>query len=113
MSLHIARGREAKPLPRLVRKSPEIDPGAPHPEAAHPRSDRPNADIPGAVNVTSLAAERAQAALRFPVGADTRAFYRGFYPDSTLAEWNDWRWQMRSQIRTLAGTQPGISPFGG
>jgi lysine 2,3-aminomutase len=37
----------------------------------------------------------------FPVGAGSRAFYRSFYPGSGAAEWNDWRWQMRTRIRTL------------
>jgi lysine 2,3-aminomutase len=40
--------------------------------------------------------------LRFPVGAETRVFYRRFYPDTSTAEWNDWRWQMRVRIRSLA-----------
>ena len=40
-------------------------------------------------------------ALSFPVNRDARAFYRHFYPDTSNAEWNDWRWQMRSRIRTL------------
>jgi lysine 2,3-aminomutase len=39
--------------------------------------------------------------LRFPVNPDTRAFYRRFYPGTTTAEWNDWRWQMRTRIRDL------------
>jgi lysine 2,3-aminomutase len=38
---------------------------------------------------------------RFPVGPDTRAFYRSFYPDTSSSDWNDWRWQLRSRIRTL------------
>ena len=37
-------------------------------------------------------------ALRFPVNRDARAFYRHFYPDTSTAEWNDWRWQMRNRI---------------
>jgi len=40
-------------------------------------------------------------ALRFPVGSETRAFYRRFYPHTSTIEWNDWRWQMRARIRTL------------
>jgi lysine 2,3-aminomutase len=39
--------------------------------------------------------------LRFPVNPDTRSFYRRFYPGTTTAEWNDWRWQMRTRIRDL------------
>ncbi|HVU19609.1 MAG TPA: KamA family radical SAM protein [Rhizomicrobium sp.] len=40
--------------------------------------------------------------MRFPVGADTKAFYRRFYPNTSTVEWNDWRWQMRVRIRSLA-----------
>jgi lysine 2,3-aminomutase len=32
----------------------------------------------------------------------TRAFRRVFFPDITDKEWNDWRWQSRHRIRTLA-----------
>ncbi|GAA0544971.1 lysine 2,3-aminomutase [Rhizomicrobium palustre] len=39
--------------------------------------------------------------LRFPVNADTKAFYRRFFPGTSTAEWNDWRWQMRARIRSL------------
>ena len=39
---------------------------------------------------------------RFPVGPATRAFRKRFYPEVELAEWNDWRWQARRRIRTLA-----------
>ena len=38
---------------------------------------------------------------RFPLGPDSRAFLRAFYPDTTLAEWNDWRWQLRNRIRSF------------
>ena len=39
---------------------------------------------------------------RFPVGPATRAFRKRFYPEVEAAEWNDWRWQARKRIRTLA-----------
>ena len=39
---------------------------------------------------------------RFPIGAQTRAFARRYYPDATAAEWDDWRWQFRKRIRTIA-----------
>ncbi len=39
---------------------------------------------------------------RFPIGADARAFMKRFYPDATPDDWNDWRWQSRHRIRTLA-----------
>ena len=39
---------------------------------------------------------------RFPIGAEARDFMRRFYPDATPEDWNDWRWQSRHRIRTLA-----------
>jgi lysine 2,3-aminomutase len=39
---------------------------------------------------------------RFPAGPATRAFRKRFFPEVELAEWNDWRWQARRRIRTLA-----------
>lgn len=39
---------------------------------------------------------------RFPVGPTTRAFRKRFFSEVELAEWNDWRWQARRRIRTLA-----------
>ncbi len=38
----------------------------------------------------------------FPVGPDARAFRKMFYPKVSAAEWNDWRWQIRTRIRTQA-----------
>jgi lysine 2,3-aminomutase len=85
MGLQIARGREAKPPLRSVRKSPDTVPGAP----------------PPASNVTNISAPTSGAGLRFPINPQTRAFYRRFYPGTGSAEWNDWRWQLRTRIRTL------------
>ena len=39
---------------------------------------------------------------RFPVGPLSRAFRRRYYPEVDAAQWNDWRWQARSRIRSLA-----------
>jgi lysine 2,3-aminomutase len=36
------------------------------------------------------------------VGKATAAFRREFFPEATDAEWNDWRWQLRSRIKSLA-----------
>jgi lysine 2,3-aminomutase len=38
---------------------------------------------------------------RFPVGPRTRAFRKRFFPHVDPAQWNDWRWQARSRIRSL------------
>ncbi|MCJ7591814.1 MAG: KamA family radical SAM protein [Woeseiaceae bacterium] len=32
----------------------------------------------------------------------SREFLRKFYPDASIDEWNDWRWQNRNRVRTLA-----------
>jgi lysine 2,3-aminomutase len=39
---------------------------------------------------------------RFPVGPDSREFLRRHYPGTSVAEWSDWRWQLRTRIRSLA-----------
>jgi lysine 2,3-aminomutase len=39
---------------------------------------------------------------RFPVGPATRAFRKRYFLEADAAEWNDWRWQARRRIRTLA-----------
>jgi len=35
----------------------------------------------------------------------SRAFRREFFPEATLADWNDWRWQLRNRIRSLEGLE--------
>ena len=38
---------------------------------------------------------------RFPVSPTSRSFLRRFFPGTTLAEWNDWKWQLRNRIADL------------
>jgi len=38
---------------------------------------------------------------RFQISVRSRDFARRFFPEATTAEWKDWRWQMRSRIRSL------------
>ena len=78
------RGRELKPPLRPVRPKPAL---------ASPLQETNK--------VTSIAAAQNRAALRFPVNPETRAFYRRFFPGTSMLEWNDWRWQMRVRIRSL------------
>jgi lysine 2,3-aminomutase len=40
--------------------------------------------------------------LRQTTNARTRAFRRRHFPDVTARDWNDWRWQTRNRVRTLA-----------
>jgi lysine 2,3-aminomutase len=39
---------------------------------------------------------------RFRVSERSAEFLRRCYPDATLENWNDWRWQNRNRVRTLA-----------
>ncbi len=37
----------------------------------------------------------------FDIGPPAQAFRKRFFPDTTIAEWNDWQWQLRNRIRDL------------
>ena len=93
MSLHLVRGRVLKPPQRDVSTEPVIR-----------KSQINGTPLKEASKVEALPPPKpkAKAALRFPVNPETRAFYRKFYPSTSTREWNDWRWQMRTRIRTLA-----------
>jgi lysine 2,3-aminomutase len=45
--------------------------------------------------------DRPQRLPRFPSSPEARAFRRRFYPETTAADWSDWRWQVRHRIRDL------------
>jgi lysine 2,3-aminomutase len=38
---------------------------------------------------------------RFPLSLHSREFKKRFYPDASIAEWNDWKWQVRHRIKNL------------
>ncbi len=38
----------------------------------------------------------------FVISRQSAEFLHRFYPEATLNEWNDWRWQNRHRVRTLA-----------
>lgn len=40
--------------------------------------------------------------LSFPIGEATAAFRERAFPRASDAEWNDWRWQVRNRIKSLA-----------
>src|ERR1043166_5158623 len=87
MSLQLVRGRELKPPLRSGREKPIASPTLLRTETQRlPRIGKP----------------KAKPRLTFPVGPETRAFYRRFYPGTTTAEWNDWHWQFQARIRSLA-----------
>jgi lysine 2,3-aminomutase len=41
--------------------------------------------------------------LRFPMSPRAKAFRDRFFPDATIHDWNDWRWQVRNRIQSLEG----------
>jgi lysine 2,3-aminomutase len=84
MSLQILRGKEVKPLQRSIRT-----PGATRGTSSQE-----------AVQIPTIGAKKA--ALRFPAAPESRAFYARFYPGSSARDWNDWHWQFRNRIRSLA-----------
>jgi lysine 2,3-aminomutase len=86
MSLQALRGRELKPPLRALRTRSAVSSGA-SPEETNP--------------LPVIGVKPQTQALRFPVGAATRAFYQRFYPGSSPREWNDWHWQFRARIRSL------------
>src|SRR5580704_11711659 len=92
MAFESARGRAIRPLARSLRRNPDGSSSSKTMDAAHSNARAPlaNLTLPGP-----------KVELRFPVGGDARAFYRRFFPGTSQAEWNDWRWQMRSRIRSL------------
>jgi lysine 2,3-aminomutase len=44
----------------------------------------------------------ARRARQFRVSKRSAEFLKRYYPDATTADWNDWRWQNRNRVRTLA-----------
>ena len=84
MNLQLLRGRDLRPPSRRARLQPVAVPGSPNENGTTPQE-----------------APARKKALRFPVSTPSRAFYRKFYPDTTTVEWNDWRWQLRTRVRTL------------
>jgi len=56
--------------------------------------------ITGGIKASS---KRRASAPKFPVSERTNAFRKRFFPQATLAEWNDWQWQVRNRIRSLDG----------
>ncbi|NWH08038.1 MAG: KamA family radical SAM protein [Alphaproteobacteria bacterium] len=75
-------------------------------KAVRPQEEEPPSTLPPPPHAAPTAAAIALASTRkvnrFPVSREAREFYRRFYPGSTPDEWNDWRWQSRHRIRTLA-----------
>jgi lysine 2,3-aminomutase len=88
MSLSELRGRESKPPSRLAKSQPD--------------RKRPEAALENVIALDAGGPGRKRVAPRFPVDPATRAFYARHFPDTTPLQWNDWHWQFRTRIRTLA-----------
>jgi lysine 2,3-aminomutase len=62
-------------------------------------------EFPSLISPAGHAAQQPAAAARkanrFPVSAGARDFYKRNFPGTTPDDWNDWRWQARTRIRTL------------
>jgi lysine 2,3-aminomutase len=56
-----------------------------------------------AIRLASARASRER--LQFRVSERSAEFLRRVYPDATLQDWNNWRWQNRNRVRTLAGLE--------
>lgn len=65
------------------------------------RHARADLRLPPANNVAETPVDNL-AFLRQSSNALTRAFRRRHFPNASTREWNDWRWQSRHRIRTLA-----------
>jgi lysine 2,3-aminomutase len=85
MSLPLLRGREIKSPSR--------------PERSTPVSGKASAEANALPRIGG--ARKGKPVFRFPVSAETQAFYRRFYPGTSSSDWNDWHWQFRTRIRTL------------
>lgn len=67
----------------------------------HEIDQRPRVDCEprSAQKVVSLAEARRE---RFPMSAAARAFQKQYFPGAGQSDWSDWRWQLRSRIKSLA-----------
>ncbi len=81
-------------LPVADGEPPSAMPGAP----AVPGLTLPP---PASPSLTPVPSPR-QTVPRLVVSQRSDAFRRRFYPEATLRDWNDWRWQNRHRVRTLA-----------
>jgi lysine 2,3-aminomutase len=67
---------------------------------------QPASILPLFLDKRSTKAPSAERSLRrsvsFPIGPAAREFRKRHFPEAGTDDWNDWRWQMRSRIRSLA-----------
>jgi lysine 2,3-aminomutase len=82
------------------QKKVEQGPGASENTGSQGALDYPSLVSPAGKTIQQpeLAPRKAN---RFPVSAGARDFYKRNFPGTTADDWNDWRWQARTRIRTL------------
>jgi lysine 2,3-aminomutase len=73
-------------------------------DTANPSSSRTSQTLIQAAHAAESARLHAiePRAERFPQGPVSRAFRKRFYPDADQALWSDWRWQLRTRVKSLA-----------
>lgn len=59
----------------------------------------------GAPGKVALRLVREEGIGRFPIGERSEAFRKRHFPESTRADWLDWRWQLRHRLRDVAGVE--------
>ncbi len=80
-----------------AEEPPDVGSCKPSSSPAASHSPRPAS---AANSLKPIIARRDRSKLR--VSARSREFLAEFYPQATVDDWNDWRWQNRNRVRTLA-----------
>ncbi len=88
---------------RVLSEEPPGGAIAPHPVSSPSPAVAPEPLSPPKLTI----APRVKSAFR--VSARSAEFLRRYYPDASLSDWNDWRWQNRNRVRTLADLQRMIT----
>jgi lysine 2,3-aminomutase len=52
-------------------------------------------------NVKVISIQKISSVPRFRTGPRSLAFRKGFFPEVSLAEWNNWHWQLKHRIRDI------------
>lgn len=85
---------------KTARHYAEEPPDAGSCRTSSPAAASPFPPTPAANSLNPVIARRDRS--RFRVSARSREFQAAFYPVASVDDWNDWRWQNRNRVRTLA-----------
>jgi lysine 2,3-aminomutase len=71
----------------------------------HERHALPTKITPSAAKPPFFApiVKRPTARERFPISPRSQLFRKRFFPEASALDWSDWRWQVRSRVKDLAG----------